>query len=268
MTRTELAAILVEMVGRNTLSAADARLTLTRFDAGELTDLPLSAAELAEAQDDDRWLIAVALLALLLRTTPGRTLSASERKRAQGLLDRQYGMRVAQQARSVASGGKIATWQTEIQTTISTHARQMAVAGASGLPRTAVQAEVDSLVSGQWGYLAGFGVALMVGRVVGRPLSEAAIAARSLLYGGVGTGAYWRGVEPTPGYGQIVHYDSRDDDATCGPCSEAERRGPYLVGSAYPRPGEVCLGRGRCHCQLRFEFNPSVYARLTGRGSV
>ena len=257
MTRPELVAILADLVSRKAITLADAQAVLAAFDNGTLTDLPL----LAPAEDDNRWIIALALLLLLLGSTTVGTLNAAQRTRAQELLRTQYETQVGTLAATVSAGGAVAAWQAGMQTTIANYSRQMAVAGAGTLPKPAVRAAVDTELRGQWGFLAAFAVTLIAGKV----MSEAAIRSRAVLYGQTGVGSFWRGAQPAAGTGWITHYDALDDDGTCSPCSEAERNGPYIMGSDHPVPGSVCLGRGRCRCKLRYEFNPTVYARLTGR---
>ncbi len=259
MTRPELVAILSDLVRRSAISLADARAVLTAFDNGTLTDLPF----LAPAEDDNRWIVALALLLLLLGSTTVSTLSAAQRTRAHELLRVQYEAQVATMAASVAAGGAVATWQAGMQTATAGYARQMAVAGAGTLPKPAVRAAVDAELRGQWGFLAAFAVTLIAGKIADKMMSEAAIRSRAVLYGQTGVGSFWRGSQPAAGDGWITHYDALDDDGTCGKCSEAERNGPYIMGSNHPVPGSVCLGRGRCRCSLRYEYNPAVYSRLT-----
>ncbi len=261
MTRPELVAILSDLVRRSAISLADARAVLTSFDNGTLTDLPL----LPPAEDVNRWIMALALLLLLLGSTTVGTLNDAQRTRAQELLRVQYEAQVATLAAYVAAGGAVATWQAGMQTATAGYARQMAVAGAGTLPKPAVRATVDAQLRGQWGFLAAFAVTLIAGKIAGKLTSEAAIRSRAVLYGQTGWGAFARGAEPVAGTGWIVNYEARDDDSTCPECSEAERRGPYAYGTNFPRPGEICRGRGRCRCKLRYEYNPTVYARLTGR---
>lgn len=260
MTRAEFAAILFDLVRRGAIAESDALTVLDRFDAGELTDLP---AMITQQQDNNEWVLALVFVLALVGGSTVRTLSSAQKRRAQRLLRLRFEDTVSQLATGVTSGGLVADWQRSMQTVITDYAQHMAVAGAGTLPRATVQSAVNAQLAGQWPYLTAFAVTLTVGRLVGNMLSEATIAARSTLYGATGWGAYWRGAEPE-GYGQIVYYDAVDDAGTCGPCTDAERGGPYLVGSNYPRPGEVCLGRGRCRCTLRFVYDPEVYKRLTG----
>jgi hypothetical protein len=265
MTRPELVAILSDLVRRSAISLADARAVLTAFDSGQLTDMPLPAAQ--GEQEENSWFLALALLLLLLGSKTVGILTAAQGLRAQELLRTQYEAQVGQLAASVASGGSIATWQAGMQTATAQYARQMAIAGAGTLPKPSVRTAVDTELRGQWSYLAAFAVTLIAGKIAGKLMSEAAIRSRSVLYGQTGWGAFARGAEPVAGTGWIVHYQARDDDSTCAECSEAERSGPYAYGSNFPRPGEICRGRGRCRCKLKYEYNPAAYARLTRRAA-
>jgi hypothetical protein len=78
--------------------------------------------------------------------------------------------------------------------------------------------------------------------------SEAVIGARLSLYSGAGRAEWFRGEEDDAAPGDVVDYQSLDDNSTCTPCLLAEEQSPYPPGEG-PFPGEVCLGRGRCRCK-------------------
>lgn len=261
MTRVELSAILSDLVHRHAITLEEARATLARFDSGDLTDLPVATP----AEDSNRWVLALAMVLFFMKGNTHRPLSTDRRKRAQKLLRRRYEAEVSQLAAAVVAGATISEWYANMQTVISDYARTMAVAGAGTLPRTKVQKAVDDQLDEQWPYLTGFATEILARQQGERAMTEAAIAARSKLYGSVAYGAFWRGAEPDAGFGQIVYYRSLDTGSTCSPCSQAARNGPYLVGSSYPRPGEICLGGSRCRCTLEFVTDPEMYNQLTGQ---
>lgn len=258
MTRDELASILTDLVARHAITPEEAAATLARFDAGDLADMPTSPP----AQDDNRWALALALLLLLVNGSTRRPLTTQQRNRARAMLRLNYEHNVAQLAVTVAASGAVAQWQAGMQDTITSYAHQMAVAGAGTLPRQQVRDSVDEQLAGQWGYLAGFAATVAAKKQSEQPLSLAAIAARAVLYGSVGWAAYFMGSEQDANAGYVVNYIARDDRSTCGPCSEAERNGPYLPGQG-PYPGSVCLGSGNCRCERVTVYDLEAYNRLT-----
>lgn len=262
MTRAELSAILSDLVRRNAITLDDARATLARFDAGGLTDLPLSATQ--QERDDNSWVIAVALLLFLLSGSTRRTLNAQERRRAQRLLRAQYESRVALLAASVASGGSVVTWQAGMQSAVAGYTRQMAVAGAGTLPRATVQAAVDANLAAQWSYLATFAVQVLARSISERPMSEAWISQRGRRYGATGWGAFFQGQGSVASPGYVDVWVTRDDGHVCPVCAPRHQR--YFLPTQGPWPGPDCLGD--CRCQRIPEYLPNVYADLTGQRST
>lgn len=213
-----------------------------------------------DESDKEAWIVALAIVLLLLNIKTVRPLTLTQQKRARVLLRAKFEADALRLAVAVA-GGAIATarWKEQMQATIEEYARQMAAAGAGTLPDVATRAKVDARLQEQQPYLERF-----AGVVAAGVMSAIAIAARAKLYGGVGWGAYWTGAENAISRqrGQIVYYTARDDRGTCGPCNAAQRTSPYRAGTNHPVPGSVCLGGGLCRCELRFEYNPTVYAQL------
>lgn len=217
-----------------------------------------------EAQDDsDEWLLAWAIVLLMLNANAAMPLTMTQRARARRLLRIAFEDGALRWAQRVTAGQIDApAWQAGVAGMIADYARQMAVAGAGTMPSAEVQEFVAQQIDEQMPFLERFG-----GLVAAGALSVAAMAARTRLYGGVGWGAHWAAQEDslTQQYGVIVHYRARDDRGTCSPCHQAQARGPYIVGTNHPVPGSVCRGGGLCRCTLEFEYNPTEYARLTGR---
>lgn len=252
MTRVELSSILADLISRGAITADEAAEVLREYDDGALTDVLLPATQ---PQADNRWVLALTLLLFLL--------NGSLRQSARGrlLLRQQFENRTSQLAAQLVAGGTVTAWQNGMSSSIDLYARQMAIAGAGKLPSAATQRAVDERLSGQGAFLAGFAVALLVGRLANRMMSEAAISARSKLYGGTGWGAYYQG----QGYGAIAGYVdkwiTRDDKIVCSKCRP--RHNQYYLPGVGIMPGWDCLGT--CRCQRVREFNPQAYAALGGK---
>lgn len=211
-------------------------------------------------RNNDDWLAAWVLVLLLLGANAAQTLSLAQRKKARTLLRSKFNEDALRLAEGVTGGSiAVAQWQGLLALASGDYARQMAVAGAGTLPDAAVQEAIGVQVAEQLPFLDSFAALVATGA-----LSVAAVAARSKMYGAVGWGAHWQAAEQSVvnADGMIVHYIARDDGRTCSPCFGAERNGPYRAGSNHPVPGSVCRGGGFCRCELRFETNPEIYARL------
>lgn len=211
-------------------------------------------------EDPNRWPLARALVSRILNVPTIRPLNTQQRVKARDLLSVQYESNTRILAADVSAGQTVDSWYASMREIIGSYARQMATAGAGTIPRQPVRDAVDRNLSGQWGYLDRFAEVLDAGRRFGNMLSEAAIAARSMLYGSTGIGAWWRGAEPVRS-GVVVYYIARDTGNTCSNCSAAASNGPYDA-SLHPYPGEVCLGGSRCRCTLRYEHNPDLAAQI------
>ena len=99
-----------------------------------------------------------------------------------------------------------------------------------------------------------------------RRMSDKQIAARTQMYKGKSYEQFWRfkerGIKDSD---LVVDYIALDDGATCGPCAEAQNRGPYLPGQG-PFPGAVCLGGGHCRCRRDTRRDAALAAELRGDG--
>lgn len=211
-------------------------------------------------RNNDDWLAAWVLVLLLLGGNAARLLTTAQRKRARTLLRSKFNEDASRLAEDVTGGAiAVAEWQGLLALASGDYARQMAVAGAGTLPEVALQEAIAVQVAEQIPFLDGFAAAVATGA-----LSEAAIAARSQMYGAVGWAAHWQAAEQSVinGDGVIVHYIARDDGRTCGFCFDAERKGPYRAGSDHPLPGSACKGGGACRCELRFETNRTIWQQL------
>jgi hypothetical protein len=212
-----------------------------------------------EEQDDnlDEWLIAWALLLLLLNGNANAVLTVTQRLRARTLLRANYEQTVQGLANSVSGGTMaLATWTDEMQLAYGGYARQMAVAGAGTLPDDAMRAVVDTRIREQEPFLARFARLVAAGA-----LSVRAIAARAKLYGNVGHAAYWQAQGSSAQTGYIERWISQDDQHVCINCAPLHNR-TFLPGQG-TMPGEVCLGI--CRCSRVLEYNPDEYRRLSGQ---
>lgn len=264
MKRSELLAILTELVRRNAITIEEAQLVLNRFDAGDLEDVPLpsSADGLLSGTYDD-WIAALALVLVMMSGSPGRTLSNLERKKAQKLLRSQFEASTTRLGFGIVEGAiAITTWQRGMQTALSNYSRQMAVAGAGKMPSVVTQSVIEEKLAEQWSYLQRFATQIMVGKVANSQMSDMAVISRSTLYGGAGWGSYFIANEEQGGVGWVANYISLDDRRTCSPCVDAARGGPYLLGQG-PMPGTICLGGGACRCRRETVYDPVAYARLS-----
>ena len=276
MTRDEFIDLLARLVADGDLTELDAQDLLAQFDAGEITDVPsvLPTPEaIREPKDDNRGVALVLLLALLatygrpqLRPLPPRTSAAL----ANAIQD-QFAARVADLAARFGAGDIILTeWQRRMLDEVEQHVLQQMYLGNGQSALTQAQVErLRTIVQEQGAYLQRFAdqTALRIGQ--GTPFSEAYIANRGRLYGGIIRDEYFRSSEEAGaargdyGAGWVVDYRAVDDRNTCSPCYQAEQAGPYLVGEG-PMPGTVCLGGGSCRCERVPRYDPAAYNLLAG----
>jgi hypothetical protein len=96
-----------------------------------MSDTFADAPVVQEESSLDEWLIAWALLLLLLNANANRVLTITQRLRARTLLRANYEQSVQGLANSVSGGAMAAAeWTTQMQLAYGGYARQMAVAGA------------------------------------------------------------------------------------------------------------------------------------------
>lgn len=263
--RRRLIALLARAVQDGTITEEQAGAILRAYDAGEsAANLPLPPEATGQGLDEDE-IAAVILLLLALWQGRGEAIPATFYARlgwARRLADT-FQADAARLAGRYARGEiALAGWQREGEGLLRRHLIQSArlgsgvnVRGVGGLP---------GIYREQAAYLARFADTIAARELAGLPLSEAQIAQRLGLYAGRGYGQFFREFEAgsgAGGWGWVYRYDARDDSHTCYPCAAAE--GYYLAGEG-PYPGEVCLGGGYCRCSRTPEYNPAVFADLTG----
>lgn len=184
--------------------------------------------------------------------------SAVRRARVSAELQDRFDASVTTAATDLAAGTvTIPEWQLQVEQFIRLHLWQQAVLGGQGVIHCS-----DLIIEStrQSAYLSRFADQLAIRQAQGAPLSAAAIATRSTLYGGAGRAVFYQAqeaVERDAGY--VAQYIAADDISTCSPCSFAE--GYYPLSSG-PWPGSVCLGRGRCRCERVMVYRPDIAATL------
>lgn len=192
--------------------------------------------------------------------------SSAERQRHSDALQDGFEADARRLAGELVKSGDVAKWQRKMGARVIQHMVEQRTLGAGRPLRESELRQMGAAVKEQLAYLSRFADEVAVRGLQGKPLSEAAIAQRAAMYGGVGRAAYSYGAESeyTSRPGFVSYYDAKDDDHCCLRCIEAEARGPYLVGQG-PLPGSVCLGRHRCRCTRRVVYDPAAWERLTGR---
>jgi len=260
MTRAELVRQLNDLVRRKRITRAEADALLARYDAGEPVELPA-----APESSNGEWLAAFALLLLLVRGNPRRRLTPQMSQRARRLLRGNFDSAMRSLANQVAGGAlTVPAWQAQMQNALSGYVRQMAVAGRGRLPSPAMVARIEARLADQWPYLNRFALEQMARGMAGRPLTAAQIASRSRTYGATGWGAYFEAQGEDAEAGIVEQWISRDDRAVCRVC--APRHLQWFLPGQGPMPGLDCLGA--CRCERVPQYNPDVYAQLTGQRSA
>jgi hypothetical protein len=261
VTEAELVAYLADLMAAGQITEAEAAALLARFETG-------TAPELADRPPDpepDRadWTAALLFVLLLLGANADRTLTAVQRRQARDVLRARFGADVTRLAGQVTAGTLGAgQWERNMQSVIMAYTLRMAVTGAGTLPQAATRQRVAGRLPEQRVFLDRFTVQLAARQPGARPMSTASIAARAELYGGVAWGAFFIGQADRLDQGWVERWVARDDGNTCGPCSAVN--GELFLPGEGPMPGAICLGRGRCRCERRPEFNPEAAARLRG----
>jgi len=275
MNRDEFIEYLGRLVADGLIDEDRAAELVRLFDAGALPEgweLPLPPEQAVQGHDDNDALLALAaLLAVLgLRRRQGERLPnyspaqiVANGNELQAVFERRV-RRIA--AQLVNNELTVAQWQTAITNEMRQHLYQQMMLGSRRMVLSPEQiARADDILQMQTAYLQRFADEVSASRGLGQPLSELQIGARSEQYGGFARGELFRQAETDallaePGW--VVRYNALDDAGTCGPCSEAQAY--YLPGQG-PMPGEICLGRSRCRCERVPEYNPAIYAQLTGQ---
>lgn len=278
MTRNEFIDWLSRLVADGEMSEEDAAAWLVSFDLGTLPphwQLPQPISEGVRGPDEAaRDAALIALLLLLAR--PGQPPPAQLRPLSPQTATAQAdAVQVAfEQAASTLAAQlagealTVAAWQAALLVEVERHIlQQMMLANGNQALTPAQLDRLERLIWEQSAYLQRFAdtVALRIG--LETPWSEAYLAHRAGLYGGVGRAEFFRSDEEARlargdlGDGWVIEYVAVDDRGTCSPCHNAQ--GFYLPGQG-PYPGEICLGRGACRCRRVAQYRPEIYVRLAG----
>lgn len=262
--RDRLIDYLARLVADGVITEAEAARIISDYDAGEVEEfeLPLAPDELPI--DDDHTAEIIAALLLLLN----RSEIASIPQQAQLAVIDQVQDEFERIVRGLASRYStglmsLPTWQAEMLTAMRQHTAQQMMVGSrrTGLSPSQLT-RLDEIMRSEGAFLSRFADQIAAQGLTGALMSEAQIANRAALYGGVGRGEAFRWAEGTQ-TGYVVDYISRDDIRTCSACITAQMNGPYLSGQG-PFPGQVCFGRSRCRCYRRLRYDPVTYRLLGG----
>ena len=241
--------------------------------------IPLPTSRPAPLSDDDETaiLVLIAGASAIARITSAAELyrlgRRATRTAAADRLADLHEARAGSIARALAETGNVRNFQTAAAILNRRHLAAQAGNGARGLPAD-LRAMIAAVEAEQAAYLSRFVDQIAIRQIAGSlpatwpPRSDSALSAygaeylvnRMAQYGARGRAIFQAAEQydgESTGYGWIVRYIARDDDRTCGPCSEAQ--GYYLPGTG-PYPGEICLGRHRCRCRRRPVFAPDIYA--------
>lgn len=283
MSREEFAEMLAQLIATGKITLAQAANLQQRFLIGDIIEasVPIPLKMLPGRLTKTEFQNALRAAAVFLTPAEGKRLLTSGdrpritstppevkkflRERLRNHFRGDFEATMRQHARMLSEGGNVNGWHASmIREQRAYIARQM----TAGLGRALAEPEIDEvnrLSVQQQGFLQRFAGEVSVRRLLGRDFSLAYLTNRSLQYGGVGWGAWFRGNEiaEARGDGYVVRYISVDDGRTCSPCRSAEANGPYLPGKA-PTPGEICRGHGLCRCRTEVVFDMDAWRKLKG----
>lgn len=250
MTREEFIEALMLIVERGNITPEEQGELIAMFDAEQLAPsalwLPAAAATQIEY---DNHINAALVAGLMVGIDPGDQIDAIENM-AGNRIDAIAGMAGAE-------------WHDEMRTLIIRVMIAAAIAGAGPEYSVIAVRETEEAAQDQLRWLYLFAVAAAARAALGRPWTDAYIAARSRQYLGEARALYYRALEQRQDFsdGYVIDYIAMDDPSTCRPCSAAARNGPYLPGRG-PMPGDVCEGGGFCRCRRVSRFDPATAAEL------
>jgi hypothetical protein len=156
----------------------------------------------------------------------------------------------------------LSIWHGEMRDILIDYLAEQAQTGAQRILDDDEVGILTGNIAVQLAFLARFADAIASGRQ-----ADSGVEARSVLYAGEGRALWYQQNGQTNAlYGWVVDYIAIDDKRTCGPCSAAEARSPYLPDDPNaPMPGRICRGRGYCRCTRQLRYDPPTYLRLGGR---
>jgi hypothetical protein len=184
-------------------------------------------------------------IAIRLRT---RLVGPEQREQARRESQAVFETRTRQLAANLSAGRiTVADWQRQHEVLLSKYIVRMALIGSPDGRLTSEQVTaLEGVITEQLAHHSRFADQVVAAAATDKPMSEAAIASRSVLYGGAGRGESYRsGLDPEARYA----YRAVDDRSTCVNCLDAE--GIYNGDDPdIPLPGSICLGGAYCRCRL------------------
>lgn len=257
MTRKEFVATLDLLVRRGDITPEEKIKLISMFDAGQLAPdgLWLQAGRATSAKEEDRS-HALLLAALILDKIQRQSLPS------EALIDALQDMASLQIKDLMATSMPAQEWHDRMaKILIATTLASAAAADIENYGRSG-QGQLEEAITEQLRWLYLFAASKAVRAALGRPWSQAYLAARAIRYLGEARAQFYQAFERSlEGDGYVVDYVAVDDPATCTPCQEAEAGGPYLPGDG-PWPGQICEGGGFCRCRRVQRFDPATAAEL------
>lgn len=268
MSRDRLIEYLARLVADGVITEAQALQYIRDFDAGELDEfeLPLAPDELPEPDDNTAEIIAALLLFLNRNEQQLAAIPRQVEVAAINAVQDEFERIVRGLAGRYSTGlMSLPTWQAEMLTAMRQHTMQQMMVGSRSTVLSPDQlTRLAEIMRSEGAFLSRFADQIAAQGLTGALMSEAQIANRAALYGGVGRGEAFRwGEAAGVQSGYVVDYVSRDDYRTCSACISAQMAGPYLPSQG-PMPGQVCYGRSRCRCYRRLRYDPVTYRLLGG----
>lgn len=286
MTRDEFANMVKGLLARGQITLLEASKLTHALEIGSIAigQMSLPLRLLPEKLSPEEFKGALRSAAAFLTPTEGSRLLATQttrpritstppevkellRERLRNHFRGDFEGRMRKHSADLARGGNVDGWHAIMMREQRSYIARQMTAGLGRALTVPEMDEVNRLSRQQNTFLKGFADLVSARRILGRDLSQGYLTNRSLQYGGVGWGAWFRGNEIAQGGGdgKIIIYIAVDDPRTCSPCHEAAAAGPYLPGSDHiPYPGEVCRGHGLCRCKHKVVFDMETWRRLKG----
>lgn len=261
MTRDELVILLADYVAHKHITGSEMAYLLALYDSGELT--PSDMPSVPERNND--WLAALLALLLLANINVLRSATVSlplyQRRNLRLVLRGNFETAATQAAYKLAAGQlSPGDWFSSTWQAIRLYSLQMAIAGAGHVPSARLRATFEQTFSPMVTQFWRFGMLVTFRDLIGRPMSTRLIASRTRQYGGPGWAAWFEAQGEDAAWGYVEQWISRDDQYVCRYCASLHRK--YFLPGDGPMPGRGCYGT--CRCVRVPEYNPDVYARLTG----
>jgi len=267
MNREDFKSYLVRCVQDNLLTESEAKDLLRQFDNNELdtSDMPLPLPEAIDRPTRrDAELAILALITLGMLAKQGLAgLSERRKHEIREKLQDRFQSEARRLTESLYAGEKLGVWQRSFSDLIRDNILQQAQIGAGRSLTTEGLKALTPTIQKQQAFASRFADEVKARALIGQPMTVGEAANRAELYAGAGRVEWYRGFVFSGDDGTVVDYISLDSSTTCEPCLAADASGPYLPDDPnMPLPGAVCLGGGRCRCELRERFAPDEARRV------